>query len=115
MGEITLTRAVRQLGSLCKKSSTLNTFVRLHPEILVEFQQHVDKQPVNKFSHVKSQQAYDWIAELGVGVTITTGQLESKVGYLGGAATAFVRKAVADGVLERLRRGVYKIVSLEAT
>jgi len=115
MDEISYTRAVKQLGSLCRKSETLNTFVRHHPEILVEFQQCVDKQPVDKFSHIKSELAYEWLAELGIGTTVTTGQIENKVGYLGGAATAFVRKAERGGVLKRLRRGVYKIVSLEAT
>lgn len=113
MSEITYTRAVKQLGLLCRKSETLNTFVRHNPQILVEFQKYVDDQSPDKYSHIKSELVYEWLNELGVGATVTTGQIQDKVGYLGGAATAFVRKAVREGTLKGLRRGHYKIVSLE--
>lgn len=113
MSEITYTRAVKQLGLLCRKSETLNKLVRLNPKILVEFQKHVDAQPSDKYSHIKSELAFEWLNYLGIGATVTTGEIQDKVGYLGGAATAFVRKAVDQGILKRVRRGHYQVVSLK--
>ena len=64
----------------------------------------------------KSKDAFNYIAQKGVGATVTVKEIQDASDMLGGAAGAWTKRAVDAGFLEQeVPRGPYTIVKIPAS